>query len=162
MTCKLLYDNDYYYYYYYYYYYLTARQNRLKCNQSLTSFVDHLPAANLTEEQLDSSHFCVWMTCKTDSAVPDHLIQRLHKVSWTHVLSLARPHPDPPAPTPGTPAVKAADGQSHKSGDGVSQKEGAVATYITPQKYLREGQSGLERGVVYIGRHNCVVLNRRV
>ncbi|XP_076457719.1 uncharacterized protein LOC143291635 isoform X3 [Babylonia areolata] len=124
----------------------------------------HKSRANMSEEQRDSSHFCVWMTCKTDSAVPDHLVQRLHKVSWTHVLSLARPQPqaapvqqaggagmeEQASPQPQQPPQNAdggaggggAGGGAAGGGDGGEEDrrppESAVDSYVTPQKYLRE------------------------
>ncbi|XP_070202269.1 uncharacterized protein [Littorina saxatilis] len=97
----------------------------------------HKSRANMTEEQHDSSRFCVWMTCKTESDVPDHLIHRLHKVSWNHVLSMAKPHP---AEASGSSQQKPADSGSQKAGveTQLQKSAGAMASYVTPQKYLRE------------------------
>ncbi|KAK7479595.1 hypothetical protein BaRGS_00029144 [Batillaria attramentaria] len=87
--------------------------------------------ANMTDEQHDASRFCVWLTCETDSGVPDQLIQCLHKVSWTHVMSLAKPYPAP-QDGPAQPVV-----------------EGALASYVSPQKYLREAIVTALRQVPY-------------
>jgi hypothetical protein len=122
-------------------------------------------SANQSEEQQDASHFCVWLTCRADSDVPDHLLQCLHKISWNHVLSMTKPLPAKP-PTPAqTQPVGMIEGQGSQGqgsqaglkGQGSqaalsggagersrSQGEGsidsAVASHVTPQKFLREGK----------------------
>ena len=44
----------------------------------------------MSEDQKDSSHFNVWLTCRADSHVPDILLQNVHKISWNHVISLSK------------------------------------------------------------------------
>lgn len=73
--------------------------------------------ANTVEGRSDGGHFCVWLTCETDSNIPRQLTQSLHKVSWTHIMFLAKNHPAAP---------------SQRS------SKGGVAC-LSPKYYLHEG-----------------------
>lgn len=76
-----------------------------------------LSPANTVEGRSDGGHFCVWLTCETDSNIPTQLTQSLHKVSWTHIMFLAKNHPAAP---------------SQRS------SKGGVAC-LSPKYYLHEG-----------------------
>ena len=119
---------------------IVMKTSAFTCHKLLTT-------ANLSEEQRDASHFCVWMTCKTDSQVPDHLIQHLHKVSWTHVLTLAKPQPQVES-TPAQDSAAAASGAASPSQPKPAEKTVSVTSYLTPGKYLREGQLLLMKSMV--------------